>query len=1831
MEYNCSLKTCNEADTEEMVACEKCKRWWHFTCVNFNQDLYSTADPWYCEETDCEVREDPKETGSDKETEGDPITGKGLDVVATVDLLLEAAATAQAAAAEKDVELNSLRNELREAKQKLDSVSIPSHPQAKISSISDQAALKTFADKRLDMIKTIQANHQSLLKNLSQHQSTPIRAGATNQESFQDSSSIHHSDMASLLTILNRSNVQELPSFSGSNKREWPYFEEVFKSTTVEGKYNGKENVARLRKALKGEAYQLVSDRLKYSTDDGAIMDSLRSIFGRPDVLVHGLTADLLKLPSLKSKCDPNLHIWAVKLNGFVADLKSINRGDDLLNGYVLTDLSCKLGPGLYQDWRKKQMLTPQVSIEDFANFLTQKVIDLPPELVKPLETSLPRKSQKITNRVLTHQPLPTTALNASCVKCGHKQHMLSECDEFKSMAPETRLSFARERKICFRCLDPVEHDWRSCSKKKTCGLSGCVGRHHPLLHQTPVPHTKELNVSAVPYVPNPNFNSSHIGSKMPVMFKIVPIRIYGKEKFIDTFAFLDDGSSLTMVEKDLFDELGLDGHEEMLTLQWTKGVSRSEESIRTNLAVSGVQNNKRHFLKNVYTVKGLELPVQSIDTSKLKEKYPHLRGLPLTDLVDAKPKILVGLDQAKFLLGHGQRHGKDDEPCALKTLLGWIVYGKSAPMIRATCAQDVAKPTMRFLFHDAIKTEDELHELVKRHFTTEEFGVMPPKGDLVSKEESRALSIMEGTIKYVNNRYEIGLLWSADNIKLPDSYSMALNRLITLEKSLKKKPQLLEWKNNHMQNLLSKGYARIATEEELKKDWPRVWYPPTFVIENPNKFPIKPRDVADFAAKVRGVALNTYLLKGPDNLVSLHAGIFKLRERKIAVNADVKEMFHQIRIKAEDQQCQRVLWRNGDVTKRPTVYIMEVMMFGPRCSPTCAQFVKNFHANKFKDEFPEAVDGLVNRTYVDDYFNSHDTIEEALSVTKDAIQICKSMSFDLVGVQSNSLEFLKQLPQNNVNARLISMDPSESESHVTKVLGLYWLPSSDLLTYRISDDGLFEKMSNLECSITKREILRIIMRIFDPLGLISLYIIRGRIILQDIWREGFDWDEPVSKHLKEQWLIFIKELMGIEKLKIPRLYVSWSPSCSEASLIVFADASEKAFAAVSYFRFEKEDAVEVALVMAKAKVAPVKKLSVPRLELQAAVLGVRLALTVRASHSISIREVIFLSDSRTVLSWINSTDFKFPSFVAVRVGEILDSTTPRQWFHVSSADNVADDATKWSDSSMGDYDARWFKGPNFLKDPFRLWPVKPSNNLEPMFCEPDSSVMVHTSSDKISFRVFDELKGRFKANWGSSVRTIAFILRFIDCYFKRETEKKHFVTPSEFYRAEDWLFRKIQQDVYHEEYMSLRRTKTVESSSSIYTLSPFLDSEGTIRMSSRAQKALISYASRNPAILPKDHPLVETFIKYYHDRNFHTGTSGIISDIRERAWIINIRVAVQRVKSKCNTCKRIAAKPIMPLMGQLPISRLSFDSKPFTHVGVDCFGPLLVKFGRGTAKRYGMIFTCLTFRAVQIELLNDLSLDQCTMALRRFLINRVVTKFLYSDNGLNFIGTKNLLEKDIKEMEEALSEYSAKYEKILWQFIPAYSPWMGGAWERLIQSIKITVEFILKGVVPREDVLRNALIEAQGQINRRPLTHIPVDPEDPRPLTPNSMLFGDDDRNVTAPGVFYESDINSRLYSRRAQHLMMEFTKRWYTEYLPEIARRSKWHKNIKPVVEGSIVILVEPNDIRESWKMGRVTKVYPGPDGVVRICDVRLPNGAIRLKRSVGRLAVLDVLSSS
>jgi transposase InsO family protein len=278
------------------------------------------------------------------------------------------------------------------------------------------------------------------------------------------------------------------------------------------------------------------------------------------------------------------------------------------------------------------------------------------------------------------------------------------------------------------------------------------------------------------------------------------------------------------------------------------------------------------------------------------------------------------------------------------------------------------------------------------------------------------------------------------------------------------------------------------------------------------------------------------------------------------------------------------------------------------------------------------------------------------------------------------------------------------------------------------------------------------------------------------------------------------------------------------------------------------------------------------------------------------------------------------------------------------------------------------------------------------------------------------------------------------------------------------------------------------------------------------------------------------------------------------------------------------------------------------------------------------LILTCLTFRAVHIEMLRDMSTAQVLMAFRRFFSSRGKSRCFYSDNGKNFVGAANILHKDLKEMKAVLGEEIARQHKIDWKFMPAYSPWFGGAWERLIQSIKKCVEFMLKGEILHDDVLETALKDASFLMNRRPLTHVPIDHEDAKPLTPNTAMFGDEDDDCAiAAGVFTSSDANSTSRYRRAQHFTIKYMTRWVREYLPEINRREKWNERTRPIKLDDIVIVIEPNEPRNAWKKGRVIKTHPGPDGEIRAVDVRLGDGTVRPSRSVGRLAVLDVAGES
>lgn len=1666
----------------------------------------------------------------------------------------------------------------------------------------------------------------------------------------------------------------DLPKFNGSDK-QWPLFLSAYNRSVSEVPMKESRKLARLEKALEGEARELVIMLLSNAETAESVMDLLKDKYGRVDETLKRLTNEMLRWTPIPAHNKAALEKFATGLTAYSLQLKAMGKTAEISNDYVLGELVEKLAKigSFYAQWKSMKEKDPKLDIADLGKFLREKARHMPAttqreEVKKDTSRgaiSKARNTHTIDNKnsVLYVQPN-----FEDCAYCqAENSHHITTCRQFKKLTPKERYDEVVKRRLCFRCLR-ADHLSPACQSKTKCDEPGCGQRHHSLLH-LPKRDNKEkpkanLNREASSFVPRERQSEYHApilswahqhpteSGGFLVTSKVVAVRIHGNDgRYVDTHAFLDDGSELTMMDQSIAKRLGYKGTREKLTMRWTGDIKRTENALVCNVQVEGLKSRGRYDLSEVYCVTNLNLAPMSQNGEELARRYKHLRGLPLPEFDSAKPEMLIGLSHAEFLNGPKLYEGEPNEPLASKTKLGWVVYGRQSqersPQIlsqnqqRGSSKNRQQKKNREAVLnvHHRLETDDErLHDLVKNFFAAENVGVNAKL--MRSKEDERAELIMRETMKQVEGRYEIGLLWKEDNIQLPDSTTMARKRLEAEERKLRRDPESLQWMNGHVQTLIAKGYARKATERDLTTKWERTWTVPMFIVVNQNKIPPKRRVVADAAAKAnqKGESLNSFLLKGPDNLIPLLAALCRVREQKIMVNMDVQEMFHQVRIIEEDQQCQRFLWRDGDARRDPEIFVMQAMLFGPTCSPAEAQFVKNQHAQKYCKTRPEAAEALQRFTYADDYFNSHATIEEAVRVTNDAIQICAEMGFSLVQGQSNSQALLEQLPEGRAKEAAVSLNGEGPAAYTTKILGMHWHPNEDVLVFKKTVEAKMSRDMSEGRAPTKREMLSTLMRVFDPLGLAAKYVIRGKMVLQEVWRQAIGWDEQVNDELVEMWRKFLESLDELAEIKIPRWYAPINPLTSDVTLVIFVDASEGAFAATGYLRFQKDEEVFVALAMAKTKVAPLKKLSIPRLELQGALLGARLSKTIMDMQSFEISRLMLLSDSTCTLAWIENPTSKLNTFVSHRVAEIDDLTNSGEWYKIPTALNVADDATK-NDSKGGDEKRkRWFEGASFMKDPISSWPIHKADERK---MRPEEKV-VYVNSHLVEIRDEDEhfvnkisLKGRM--TWEKLVRVTAWILRFA----RRQT-RLGYLTSAERSEAELAIFGCIQQQSFAQEWTELHEwteggsatsfdRSRLGSKSKLRNLPLTMRAgENVIRLEARDKKSVRAYGAKNPVMLPSSHPLVDLFVQYHHERNHHIGTETVIADLRETTWILAVRETHRRVVARCGWCKKQKVKPIMPPIADLHKVRMMFSEKPFTYVGVDLFGPIDVKRGRGTIKRWGAIFTCLTFRAVRLEVVDDLTTDQILRALRRLMVIRGNIRRVDSDNGTNFVGASNVLKNENQRMQKVLGEKAARDLNIDWFFNPAYSPWTGGAWERLIGYIKKSLLFTLQDETPSETELRDALSEAERIVNKRPLTHTPVSADDEEPLTPNMVLFGSNDA-AQAIGEYDASDRYSRLSRDRVRHLIEKFGGRWETEYLPKIAKADARKAAARQIRVGDVVYLTESTDKRSAWRMGRVVKIHDSSDGVPRIVDVKLGNGEIKERRSVGNLAVLVEMESS
>ncbi|XP_043209918.1 uncharacterized protein LOC122374924 [Amphibalanus amphitrite] len=347
------------------------------------------------------------------------------------------------------------------------------------------------------------------------------------------------------------------------------------------------------------------------------------------------------------------------------------------------------------------------------------------------------------------------------------------------------------------------------------------------------------------------------------------------------------------------------------------------------------------------------------------------------------------------------------------------------------------------------------------------------------------------------------------------------------------------------------------------------------------------------------------------------------------------------------------------------------------------------------------------------------------------------------------------------------------------------------------------------------------------------------------------------------------------------------------------------------------------------------------------------------------------------------------------------------------------------------------------------------------------------------------------------------------------------------------------------------------------------------------------------------------------------------LTEVRQHYWPCRGRSLVKHVIHKCQQCKRRRCGPRIPRMADLPASRFD-ETRAFNTVGIDYFGPMEVKRLRKIEKRYGVLFTCCATRAVHLELAHSLDTDSFLLALRRFIARRGKPKLLLSDNGTNFVGGERELRESLAELNQSRITDELSQKGIEWKFLPPGAPHMGGVWERLVGSVKRAMKMVVGNSCLTDEVLHTVLTEVESMLNGRPLTYISIDGRDLDPLTPNHLLLGCANANLS-PGRFQDKEVNSRKRWRQAQTIADHFWRRWRREYLPSLMARSKWQEDTRNVTVGDVVLMAEESAPRGFWPLARVTEVYTGEDGRVRSAELKTASGAI-YHRPVTKICVLE-----
>ncbi len=1230
------------------------------------------------------------------------------------------------------------------------------------------------------------------------------------------------------------------------------------------------------------------------------------------------------------------------------------------------------------------------------------------------------------------------------------------------------------------------------------------------------------------------------------------------------------------------------------------------------------------------------------IPSPETARKWPHLSHLAnkLPPILDCEIGLLIGYDCPRALTPREVIPGPDEGPYAIRTDLGWSLVGITEP--DGFYHDDDTTFNHRITTHEvqaarvsfnttAVKAKEVINPANVIKMMETDFIEQKTCKKSLSYDDKRFLHILEEGIHTTNdNHFEMPLPFKIDNPLVPDNKELALRRLDHLHKRLKSDPAYRQEYTAFMNEILNSGYA----EEVPKDDKPKegcVSYIPHHGVYHPKKK--KLRVVFDCSAKWQGVSINDLLLQGPDLINGLVGILCRFRKEEVAVVCDVKKMFYQFRVNAEHRNFLRFLWyKDGNIDSHPVVYRMTVHLFGAVSSPGCSNFGLQRAAADGEEEFGKQAANFVKHDfYVDDGLTSVESTKEAIDLISNTKALCKKKGIKLHRFASNDTEVLQMIPADERADCVRDIDFTCTSTPIERVLGVQWSLEDDCFRFHIT---LKDRPA------TRRGILSAVSAVYDPLGFLSPVVLSGKRILQDICRDQTDWDAPLSDELVSRWRKWCSGLPKLEDLRIPRCYKPQGFGLLKSvELHHFSDASTTGYGQSTYIRLvNTRDEVHCSLVLAKARVTPLRQISVPRLELTAATLSVKIAEVIKNELQFDNIEEHFWTDSKVVLGYICNDARRFHVFVANRVQLIRDSTQTSQWHYVQTADNPADCASRGLTARNLVNSTTWFSGPEFLRSTNWLnytydHPIQNTINTDDLEVR---RCMATQQTEKFDM---DARLSCF-STWFKAKRAIANCLCFMN-KLKRQINKEennnqqHTVETMQ--QAEVVILKAIQSVEFSEQIRILtntenQSTKRLRTRDPVLKLDPELDENGILRVGGKLRQSNLPIEEKHPIIVPKNTHVTRLIIQSCHEKVAHQGRGLTLNSIRSHGYcIIGGNTAVRSFISKCVHCRRWRHKPITQKMSDLPEDRM-IAAAPFTYCAVDYFGPFMIRIKRSDVPRYGVLFTCLASRAIHLEVAESLDTDAFINALRRLIAIRGPIRLLRSDRGTNFVGAMNEQTRELEAMKnEKLRQFLLHHgADIEFRMNFPSSSHMGGVWERQIRTVRsvLTPMLARSGSQLDDDSLRTLFYEVMNIVNNRPLTTDTLsDESSPAPLTPNHLLTSKTSIVLPPPTDFQEADMYSRKRWRRVQYMLNVFWSRWQVEYLQSLQQRNKWQHPQRETKVGDIVILKDESVSRNHWPLAIVEATYASSDGHIRKVKLRMASNQLDKKgRPTKNVSFLD-----